>query len=328
MSDAVRNSLISAFFGQPVSITNLPSNLLGGQFDGFIENITMKATPTYVDISLFVSPAQFSLPTIFDNYTLAQTITNAGNTTFTVPSGVKQIAVLMKGYGGNGANGQGASNNFGGAGGAGGGGGGAGAFWNYDVLAGQTYTVGLDFSGTRRVSFGSLMTVSSGDHGSTAGGSATGGGLFSRDAGVVFFDAKSGIPSGGAGASRNTTGNGNVASGSSTGATLTLPENVGLPTNFRAGSGGGGGGGGACDTTGSNFVFGGAGGTAGTGAGDGGFGGDAAEFDVNGFNGQPTSGTGNGGGGGGGGGFKRNAGVGQAGTGSTASGAVVFIYTR
>ena len=61
MPNAMRNSLISVFFGQPVLITNLPSNLLGGQFDGFVEDITMKATPTYVDLTLYVSATDFSL---------------------------------------------------------------------------------------------------------------------------------------------------------------------------------------------------------------------------------------------------------------------------
>jgi hypothetical protein len=321
--------LISAFFGQPVSITNLPSNLLNGQFDGFIENITMKANPTFVDITLYVSPAAFSLPTIFDNYTLAQTITTAGNTTFTVPSGVTQLAVLMKGYGGNGASGQNGANNFGGAGGAGGSGAGAGAFWNYPVTAGQTYTVNLDFAGTKRVSFGSLMAVTSGTNGTTGGSSVSGGDLYSRDASVVNYTSAAGTASGAAGASRSTTGNGNNASNAAgSGSVLVLPDSIGLPSNFAAGSGGGGGGGGACDTGGFSFVFGGGGGIAGTGGGQGGNGGDAAEFEVNGFGGQNTSGTGNGGGGGGGGGFKKNVGTGNGGTGSTATGAIVFIYTR
>lgn len=63
MPDAMRNALINIFFGQPVLITNLPSNLLGGQFDGFVEDITLKATPTYVDLTLYVSATDFSLST-------------------------------------------------------------------------------------------------------------------------------------------------------------------------------------------------------------------------------------------------------------------------
>lgn len=63
MPDAMRNSLISVYFGMPVLILNLPSNLLGGQFDGFVEDITMRATPTYVDLTLYVSATDFSLST-------------------------------------------------------------------------------------------------------------------------------------------------------------------------------------------------------------------------------------------------------------------------
>jgi len=55
--------LISVFFGQPILVENLPNNLLGGIFDGFVEDITMKATPTYVDLTLYISATDFSLLT-------------------------------------------------------------------------------------------------------------------------------------------------------------------------------------------------------------------------------------------------------------------------
>ena len=55
------DNLINIFFGQPLLITNLPSNLLGGQFDGFVENIALRATPTFVDITLYISATDFSL---------------------------------------------------------------------------------------------------------------------------------------------------------------------------------------------------------------------------------------------------------------------------
>jgi hypothetical protein len=63
MPDALRDELIAKFFGEPVLITNLPSNLLGGTFDGFVENVALNATPTYVDITLYVSATDFSLST-------------------------------------------------------------------------------------------------------------------------------------------------------------------------------------------------------------------------------------------------------------------------
>ena len=63
MPDAMRNSLIGVFFGQPVLINNLPSNLLGGAFDGFVENVALRATPSFTEITLYVSSTDFSLST-------------------------------------------------------------------------------------------------------------------------------------------------------------------------------------------------------------------------------------------------------------------------
>jgi hypothetical protein len=63
MPSAMLDSLIGAFFGMPVLINNLPSNLLGGTFEGFVENIALRATPTYVDITLYITATEFSLST-------------------------------------------------------------------------------------------------------------------------------------------------------------------------------------------------------------------------------------------------------------------------
>ena len=63
MPDAMRDSLIGVFFGQPMLISNLPSNLLGGTFEGFVENIAVRATPTYVDLTLYLTATDLSLST-------------------------------------------------------------------------------------------------------------------------------------------------------------------------------------------------------------------------------------------------------------------------
>jgi len=55
--------LIGVFFGQPILVENLPNNLLGGIFDGFVEDITMNATPAYVDLTLYISATDFSMLT-------------------------------------------------------------------------------------------------------------------------------------------------------------------------------------------------------------------------------------------------------------------------
>jgi hypothetical protein len=63
MPSTMLDSLINVFFGQPMLISNLPSNLLGGTFDGFVENIAMRATPTYVDLTLYITATDLSLST-------------------------------------------------------------------------------------------------------------------------------------------------------------------------------------------------------------------------------------------------------------------------
>ena len=60
---AMLDSLIGVFFGQPMLISNLPSNLLDGQFDGFVENVALRATPSLTEITLFISATDFSLST-------------------------------------------------------------------------------------------------------------------------------------------------------------------------------------------------------------------------------------------------------------------------
>jgi len=84
MPSAMLDSLIGVFFGQPVLINNLPSNLLGGTFDGFVENVALNATPTYVDITLYVSATDFSLSTTqWETITPASLIWTGVNGTLT-----------------------------------------------------------------------------------------------------------------------------------------------------------------------------------------------------------------------------------------------------
>jgi hypothetical protein len=75
MPSAMLDSLIGVYFGQPMLISNLPSNLLGGTFDGFVENVALRATPTFVDITLYISATEFSLSTTQWDTVFPSTIT-------------------------------------------------------------------------------------------------------------------------------------------------------------------------------------------------------------------------------------------------------------
>lgn len=61
MPSLLLDRLINIFFGQPVLIQNLPTNMLDGSYGGFVENVVMNATPTYVDLTLYISATPFSL---------------------------------------------------------------------------------------------------------------------------------------------------------------------------------------------------------------------------------------------------------------------------
>jgi hypothetical protein len=63
IGNVMLDSLIGIYFGQPVLISNLPSNLLGGTFDGFVENILLRATPSFTEMTLYISATEFSLST-------------------------------------------------------------------------------------------------------------------------------------------------------------------------------------------------------------------------------------------------------------------------
>jgi len=56
-----RDSLLNVFMGLPVNITNLPSNMVEGAFQGFVEGWTWVAGLNKLDITMNVSPVSYSL---------------------------------------------------------------------------------------------------------------------------------------------------------------------------------------------------------------------------------------------------------------------------
>jgi hypothetical protein len=56
-----RNNLIGLFMGMPVSISDLPLNMVSGNFLGFVEGWTFQAAYNEVSVSLNLSPISYSL---------------------------------------------------------------------------------------------------------------------------------------------------------------------------------------------------------------------------------------------------------------------------
>jgi hypothetical protein len=56
-----RDDLLNVFMGQPLNIINLPANMVGGEFQGFVEGWTWTASLNQLNLTLNVSPLAFSL---------------------------------------------------------------------------------------------------------------------------------------------------------------------------------------------------------------------------------------------------------------------------
>jgi hypothetical protein len=60
IDDADRDALINIFLGQPVWIQNLPPNITGGEFQGYIEGWTFRASLNNLSVTFNASPINFS----------------------------------------------------------------------------------------------------------------------------------------------------------------------------------------------------------------------------------------------------------------------------
>jgi hypothetical protein len=61
IDNADRDALLQVFMGLPVDITELPANMTGGRFQGFVEGWTFNAGFNKLQVTLNVSPIAFSL---------------------------------------------------------------------------------------------------------------------------------------------------------------------------------------------------------------------------------------------------------------------------
>jgi hypothetical protein len=61
IDDSDRDALLEVFMGMPVNITDLPSNITNGQFQGFVEGWTFSAGYNSLYLTLTVSPTAYSL---------------------------------------------------------------------------------------------------------------------------------------------------------------------------------------------------------------------------------------------------------------------------
>ena len=61
IDNADRNNLLAVFMGMPISVNNLPSNMVNGTFLGFVEGWTWTASLNQLNLTMTVSALQYSL---------------------------------------------------------------------------------------------------------------------------------------------------------------------------------------------------------------------------------------------------------------------------
>jgi hypothetical protein len=64
LDDADRDSLIKVFMGQPISLSDLPPNMAAGNFLGFVEGWTFRASYNQLDVTLSMTPLAYSLQAV------------------------------------------------------------------------------------------------------------------------------------------------------------------------------------------------------------------------------------------------------------------------
>lgn len=74
IDDSDRDALLNVFMGLALDITDLPSNMVNGRFQGFVEGWTFRAGYNRLDLTLNVSPTAFSLQSMqWDDVSVAET---------------------------------------------------------------------------------------------------------------------------------------------------------------------------------------------------------------------------------------------------------------
>lgn len=81
LDDADRDALLNVFMGLPLDITNLPANITNSRFQGFVEGWTFQAGYNQLNLTLTLSPTQYSIITTrWDRVNAAETWNTLSNT--------------------------------------------------------------------------------------------------------------------------------------------------------------------------------------------------------------------------------------------------------
>jgi len=76
-----RDALLGVFMGLPLNITNLPANMINGEFQGFVEGWSWRASYNRLDLTLNLSPTAYSLQAVrWNDVSVTETWNTVSNT--------------------------------------------------------------------------------------------------------------------------------------------------------------------------------------------------------------------------------------------------------
>jgi hypothetical protein len=92
IDDSTRDALLGIFMGQPIKLTDLPLNISGGQFEGFVEGWTWSVSYNSITLTINVSPIEFSMVAIYWSQVSASETWNTLSNTLTWENAIGAVA--------------------------------------------------------------------------------------------------------------------------------------------------------------------------------------------------------------------------------------------
>lgn len=92
LSDSTRDALLGIFMGQPIKLTDLPLNISGGQFEGYVEGWTWNVSYNSITLTINVSPIEFSTVAVYWSQVSASETWNTLSNTLTWENAIGAVA--------------------------------------------------------------------------------------------------------------------------------------------------------------------------------------------------------------------------------------------
>jgi len=92
IDDSTRDALLGIFMGQPIKLTDLPLNISGGQFEGYVEGWTWNVSYNSISLTINVSPIEFSTVAVYWSQVSASETWNTLSSTLTWENAIGAVA--------------------------------------------------------------------------------------------------------------------------------------------------------------------------------------------------------------------------------------------